>query len=229
VKVRLVDVAAVGGHRSGALPGGETVRRVVETDELRSPLGSEADLGPEPGPQTLAAPADLARQALDPNPPSGDHHLLPHEGDLRVHNTTGVETSGQRGLRDRKPLLPRPRGTQPLLGSLSISPPHIVEGSHHPAELRRRTQGGMRGQRREPNLEALHAPGQPPPSDAAGREPGDDTRSLAPTGAVLDNERVVAKVEEHRDGRMRDQRHLGQVIRPITEPGHQDTRQAARL
>ncbi|MDA8315245.1 MAG: hypothetical protein M0010_08740 [Actinomycetota bacterium] len=51
---------------------------------------------------------------------------------------------------------------------------------------------------------------------------------MAPTSSVFDNQLVVAEVEEHRDGRVRDQRHFGEVVRPITEPGHHDTRQATR-
>jgi hypothetical protein len=45
------------------------VGRVVEADELGGGLGGEADLGQEPGPQALAVPSGLGRQALDPNAP----------------------------------------------------------------------------------------------------------------------------------------------------------------
>ncbi|MCW2936150.1 MAG: hypothetical protein JWM19_7112 [Actinomycetia bacterium] len=43
--VGLVDVAALGRHQSGAVTSGETVSRVVETDELGGALRGEADLG----------------------------------------------------------------------------------------------------------------------------------------------------------------------------------------
>jgi hypothetical protein len=60
----LVDVAALGRHQGGAVTRGETVSRVVETDELGGALRGQADLGPEPGPQTLAAPPGLGRERI---------------------------------------------------------------------------------------------------------------------------------------------------------------------
>src|SRR6266516_6959483 len=55
VEVGLVGIAAFGGYQGGAVTGGEAVGGVVEADELGGALGGEADLGPEPGPQPLAA------------------------------------------------------------------------------------------------------------------------------------------------------------------------------
>src|SRR5215472_3074084 len=47
--------AGSSGYQGGAVTGGEAVGGVVEADELGGALGGEADLGPEPGPQSLAA------------------------------------------------------------------------------------------------------------------------------------------------------------------------------
>jgi hypothetical protein len=47
----------------GAVPRGETVGRVVETDQLRGALGGEADPGSEPGPQPLTTPSGLGLAA----------------------------------------------------------------------------------------------------------------------------------------------------------------------
>jgi hypothetical protein len=60
------------------------VGRVVETDKQCRALGGGADLGPEPGPQALAAPSDLGCQPLDPDPSPLRHHLPPDEGDFRI-------------------------------------------------------------------------------------------------------------------------------------------------
>src|SRR5450432_3740219 len=62
VEVGLVGVAAFCRYQGGAVTRGEAVCRVVETDQLGSALRGEADLGPEPGPQALAAPSDLGCQ-----------------------------------------------------------------------------------------------------------------------------------------------------------------------
>jgi hypothetical protein len=66
VEVGLVDVAALGGNARGGVTRREKVSGVVEAHQLRGAFGSEADLGPEAGPQALAAPADLLGQAMDP-------------------------------------------------------------------------------------------------------------------------------------------------------------------
>jgi hypothetical protein len=66
MEVRLIDVTALRRYQGGTVPGGETMGRVVEADELDRALGGEADLGSEPGPQALSAPSDLSRQSLDP-------------------------------------------------------------------------------------------------------------------------------------------------------------------
>jgi hypothetical protein len=74
MEVGLVDLAALGRHPGGAVTGAEAVAGVVDTDQLRRALGGEADLGPEPGPQALAARPDLGCQPVDPNPPTPGGH-----------------------------------------------------------------------------------------------------------------------------------------------------------
>ena len=228
MEMGLVDVAALRRHQGGAVTRGETVSRVVKADELGGALGGEADLGSEPGPQTLAAPSDLSRQPLDSNPPSAGHHLPPGEGDFGVDHPACVVTPSQRGLSDREPLVPRPGSAQLLLGSHGVAPPEVIEGYHRPAEIRRGAQDRVRDHRRQPHLEAPEASGQPPPSSAHRRESGDDAFSLLRTTAVVDDDRYVAEVEDHHDSRVRDQRNIDEVIRSIAEPCHGDPCQPTR-
>jgi len=110
------------------MAGGETMGRVVEADELGGTLGGEADLGAEPRPKALAAPSDLGNQSFDTYPPSASHHLSPGEGDFRVDRPDCVVPPSQHSLRDRESILPRPCGTQALLGSHGLSPPKVIEG-----------------------------------------------------------------------------------------------------
>ena len=84
VEVGLVGVTAVGRDQGGAVTRGQAVGRVVEPDELGRALRGEADLGPEPGPQALAAPSSLGRQLLDADLSPAGHHLPPGEGDFPV-------------------------------------------------------------------------------------------------------------------------------------------------
>jgi hypothetical protein len=65
MEVGLVGVAGLRRDHGGALPGGEAVGGVVEADELGGSLRGEADLGPEPRPQALAAPPDGRGHLLD--------------------------------------------------------------------------------------------------------------------------------------------------------------------
>jgi hypothetical protein len=92
----------------------------------------------------------------------------------------------------------------------------------------------VRNQSRQPHLEALEAPD--PPSDAAGREStfdavgrktGDKTVSLLKTIAVVDNDRRFTEVEDHHDGRMRDQLNFHELSSWIAESDHPDPRQPA--
>src|SRR5215813_7998434 len=84
VQVRLVGVAALGGNARGGVTRREQVSGVVEAHQLRGAFGCEADLGPEAGPQALAAPADLLGQAMDPYPPPAGDRPPPGVDDLRV-------------------------------------------------------------------------------------------------------------------------------------------------
>src|SRR5215510_80867 len=108
MEVRLVGVAALCGYQRGAVTRGEAVCRVVETDQLGGAFGGDADLGSEPGPHSLTAPSGLGCQSLDPNPSLVCDHLSPGEGDLRVGLAAHRESPGERRLRDREPVLPRP-------------------------------------------------------------------------------------------------------------------------
>src|SRR5690606_39286348 len=85
MQVGLVDVTTLGSHQGGAVPSDEASRSVVEADQAPGSLGTHADLGAEPGPQTFAAPACVGRQLLDTHLSARRHRLTPREGDLRVH------------------------------------------------------------------------------------------------------------------------------------------------
>src|SRR5215831_20759131 len=62
MEVGLVGITAFCGYQGGAVTGGEAVGGAVEADELGGALGGEAELGSEPGPQSLAAPSCLGCQ-----------------------------------------------------------------------------------------------------------------------------------------------------------------------
>lgn len=224
MEVGLVGVTTVGRYQGGAVTCREKVGGVVETHELRSTLGSNADLRPEPRPQALAAPSGLGCQPVNPNPPPAGHHLLPREGDFRVDPPAGVMPPSQRGLRDREPVLPRPCGAQLLLGSLGVAPPpEVIEGDDRPANFGAGTKNRVRDERREPHLEALEAPAAPP-ADAPGRQSGDNPLSpLLLTTAVVDDDRRVTDVEDHHDSRVGDHPDIDDVISSIAEPRHSDT------
>jgi hypothetical protein len=133
MKVRLVDIAAVRRHRGRALTRGEAVGRLVETDELGSAFRSETNLGSEPGPETLAAPADFGRHAFDPNPTPAVHQPSPGKGNLGVDRPSYVESRSQRRFRYHETVLPRPGCTESLPGSLSVAPPQVIQDDDRPA------------------------------------------------------------------------------------------------
>jgi hypothetical protein len=60
----------------------------------------------------------------------------------------------------------------------------------------------VRHDRRQPHLQALDVAAMR--SDAAGRQADDDAPALLPTGGVVDDERLIAEVDGHRDSRVRD-------------------------
>src|SRR5215470_11746768 len=105
VEVGLVGVAGFRGDQGGAVTGGEAVGGVVEADELGGAFGGEADLGPEPGPQPLAAPSSLGCQLPDPDLSPAGHHLGPGEGDFRAGRPALLVPPGERGLGDREPVI----------------------------------------------------------------------------------------------------------------------------
>lgn len=133
VEVGLVGIAGLGRHQGGAATGGEAVGRVVEADKLGSALGGEADLRPEPGMQALAAPPGVVRQLPDPDPSQVPHHLSPGVGDLRVNPWACLVSPGERGLRDREPLVPAGRGAQSLLDSRGFPAPQVIEDDNRAA------------------------------------------------------------------------------------------------
>jgi hypothetical protein len=79
---------------------------------------------------------------------------------------------------------------------------------------------------RQPYLQALDVPAAH--SDAAGRQSGDDAASLLPTAGVVDDERLFAKLDDHRDRRVRDHIEVDGLRGPIAKSGHADPREAAR-
>ena len=97
-------------------------------------FGGQADLGPEPGPQALAAPADLGRQPVDPDLPRLAHDPAPDPGDLGVERLrSGVLAAGERGLDEREPLLELPDAQFVLMSAT------LGDVSEIAADLTRRT------------------------------------------------------------------------------------------
>jgi hypothetical protein len=105
MEVGLIDVAALSRHKGGAVTSGETVSRVVETDQLGGALGGKADLGSEPGPQTPAAPSHLRRLPLDPNPPP--IHPVLGQDPLDRDSAGAVGSAGQQLRQGRDLVLAR--------------------------------------------------------------------------------------------------------------------------
>ena len=206
MEVGLVGVAALGRHQGGAVTRGEAVGRVVETDQLGGALGGEADLGPEPGPQALAAPSGLGREPLDPRPAPGWPPSAPRRRRLPGRPPALPRAAGQ-----ARP--PRSRTARPTTRQRAVAPGparrrgprgHRGRPPSRPAP-ERGAQHRVRDHRRQPYLQALEPAGPPPASSARGREAGDEALSLLLTAGVLDDEFPVAEVEDHRDGRVRDQ------------------------
>ena len=133
MQVRLVGVAAVGRHHRGTAPGREEAGRVVEPHQPPSALGGQANLGPESRPQSLAAPASLGGQPLDPDSPPAGRDPPPGEGNLRIDGRAGLLPSGQRGLSDREPVRPRRGRAQLLLDPRRVGSPDGIEGHHQAA------------------------------------------------------------------------------------------------
>lgn len=90
MEVGLVDVAALDGNAGGGVTRREKVGGVVEPHQSGGAFGCDAELGPEAGPQALAAPADLVRQAVDPYPPPAGQRPPPGVGDLRIDRWVGA-------------------------------------------------------------------------------------------------------------------------------------------
>ena len=205
---------------------------MVEADQLGRPLRGEPDLRSEPGPQPLAAPADLAGQLLDPDlSPAGDDPL-PGEGDLR---STGGPASRRRAraasmianrsshdrascsrsvIRATSPPQRSSSATTVALGSTS-GPPRARRG-RRPATA---APAGTRCRR------------APAPAPRPGRAPATALPRWSPTGGVLERRaRLVAEVDGHRDGRVaaRTRRSTASGA-TAPEPGHADARQPAAV
>ncbi len=178
VEVGLVGVAALSGNARGGVTRREKVGGVVEAHQLRGAFGGEADLGPEAGPQALAAPADLVRQAVDPYPPSAGDRPPPGVSDLRIDRWALVQSPAEDVRCDREPFVPRRGSAQPVLDLPGVADPDIFQGCDGPGELDRCAEHRSRDDRRQPDLEAL-----PPPSACpklAREESGDEAAALVP-------------------------------------------------
>jgi len=221
VEVGLVGVAAFRRDQGGAMPGGEAVGGVVEPDELGGALGGEAELGPEPGPQPLAAPADLIRQAVDAYPPPAGGHPVPGLGDLRIDRCAGSQPPAEHLHRDGEAFVPRSGGAQPPLGSARVPAPELLEGCHGTGEIGCCAEDRGRDVRRQPDLEAVDpAPATRP--EIAGEEPDHDAAGLVPAIGVVDDALPLGQVDEEADGRVRDHGDVPQRAAAMAEPGHAD-------
>jgi hypothetical protein len=195
---------------------------VVEADQPRRVLGSEADLGSEPGPETLTAPSDLGCQPLDANLPVADRHLSPGEADLRVDRRACFDSLRQRGFGDREPVVPRCGRAQLLFHPPRVAPPEVIEGFDRSTQVGGSAQELVREHRGQANLQALDAPAAH--ANAVGREADDDDVALLPTTVVVD-EQPIAEVDRDRDSRVRHHGKVDVVRAPFAEARHAEPRQ----
>jgi hypothetical protein len=147
MEVGLVNIAALCRNHDDAMARGKTVGRMIETDEPGCALGSETDLRYKTRPQTLAAPFNPSRKALNPNSPAGGYYLPPGERYFGIDRSAGVVSSCQRSFRNREPVFPRPGSAQQLLDTLSITTPEVIKSDNHSTGLRRCAQHSMRDHR----------------------------------------------------------------------------------
>src|SRR6185437_16090545 len=111
------------------------------------PFRGDAELGPDAGPQALAAPAELVCHAVAPCPPPADERPPPGMGDLRIDRRAGAQPPAEDFRGDREPLVPRWGRAQPVPGSSGVGAPDIGEGYHRPGEPGRSTEHRSRRDR----------------------------------------------------------------------------------
>ena len=151
---------------------------MVETHQLGGAFGGDAELGPEAGPQALAAPADLVRRPVDPNLPSAGEHLPPGVGDL------GVDRRAASSRRPRTSSAIANRSSHEAAArSLSwvraaSRPQRSSRAATVPLSSAEAPSNACRHDRRQPDLQALDVPAACP--DTAGSKSDDDTAALLP-------------------------------------------------
>lgn len=80
---------------------------MVEADRRCRALGREAELRPEPVPQTLAAPADLGRESVDPDQATAADDPVPGPRHLRIHRGPRRVPAGEQRVRQLEAARPR--------------------------------------------------------------------------------------------------------------------------
>jgi hypothetical protein len=85
----------------------------------------------------------------------------------------------------------------------------------------------MRDDWRHPDLQTVNLMPPTPCPKTAGGEADDDAAPLLLTASATDEQRI-AQIDEHRDGRVRDDLQLDEAIRSTTETGHAERRYTAR-
>jgi hypothetical protein len=227
MQVGLVGVARFRRDPGRGFACRKTVRRMIESNQLSRVLGRQTDLRSEPGPQTLAAPADLHRQLVDPYAASAVGNPIPGPCHLGVHRQLRLVAAGEQGVCQGETALPRPGLAELLPNPCCVPTSQFVQCDDRVVQLRRgHAQHGMRDRWGHTCLYTLDV--FPLYPDRVGGEPSDKSSVLPPAAAVVDDERTVTPVENKRDGRMWDRPQIDPAGVPIAEPGHTDTPYLAR-
>jgi hypothetical protein len=219
--VGLVGVAGLGRHDGGGVAGREAVGGVVEADQLGGPLGREAHLGAEAGPQALAAPAQLVGEPVDPDLPSPGDHPAPDVGHLGVQLPAVLQEAAEEGgLGDGEPVVPAGGGAELVVDPVGVASPEGVEGDGGTAlgQVRRARQHGVGDVRRQAQLQALDVVAVSPDA-GGGHADGEAAVVLGAGGRVLDDHLAV-QVDQHGDRRERDDPQVDRRRGPGPEAGH---------
>src|SRR5690606_28845659 len=105
------------------------------------------ELGAEPRPEALAAPAGLHGELVDAKAPVRGADAAPGERQLPVDPARVLESGADRRLGDREPVVPLGGILELFAESPGVGAPEVVETHHHPVELTEGDAEHPRGER----------------------------------------------------------------------------------